>query len=284
MDPQLKNSLDSVMRAGKVPSAFLLTAEADCDLEVNAKEMAKMLTKCGDISRCPSFLSLHPQGKMRQIAVDRVREIIRAIQLRATGDGFQVIAIFDSDRLHRHAANALLKSIEEPPGGTIFILTARNPYAVMATIRSRCQIHRISGHSVANGTVAGDERWTHWLEEWRWLVEETGMTPSKRLIVDAYVLIDNFLSLLDEEEKFAHSLDETDGFGKRQLICRGRLRECARVLFDACIGNLPSDGDERRIAIHRLSGRLHALDRAASLLAVNCSESAAIESIVLALF
>ena len=75
----------------------------------------------------------------RNITVDQVRQL-RAVFATATAMGDRRVVLIDSiDDLERGAANALLKSLEEPPASTIFLLTTHQPGRLLPTIRSRCR-------------------------------------------------------------------------------------------------------------------------------------------------
>lgn len=80
----------------------------------------------------------------RNIRIDQVRELQRRLAVRPSLAPRRVI-VFDSvDLLERSGANALLKSLEEPPADTIFLLVAHNPGKLLPTIRSRCQLLRFA--------------------------------------------------------------------------------------------------------------------------------------------
>lgn len=81
-----------------------------------------------------SFLLVEPDGT--QIKIDQARAVLEFLQLR-TWTGLRVIVIDQAQTLNIQAANALLKSLEEPPAGTVFILIAPSPSSMLATIRSR---------------------------------------------------------------------------------------------------------------------------------------------------
>ena len=70
--------------------------------------------------------------------MDRVREVRREIFNTALSAGGRAVHIKGADKLNGASANALLKVLEEPPEGVLFILTAPSEANVMATIRSRC--------------------------------------------------------------------------------------------------------------------------------------------------
>ncbi len=79
-----------------------------------------------------------PAGK-KEIGVDRARELKRFAQLRALHGRSKIIVIDDAQALNVSAQNALLKTLEEPPPSSQFILVVNNPDAMLPTVRSRCQ-------------------------------------------------------------------------------------------------------------------------------------------------
>jgi DNA polymerase-3 subunit delta' len=74
----------------------------------------------------------------RFIQVQRVRELRDFLALSSHLGRSKVIVIDPADRLHPSAANALLKTLEEPTSGTVFILVSAQPQQLLPTIRSRC--------------------------------------------------------------------------------------------------------------------------------------------------
>lgn len=85
--------------------------------------------------------SLNESGKMRQeIVVDDVRPACSFLNLTAAEGGWRIVIIDSADDLNRNAANALLKTLEEPPPQTLLLLVSHNPGRLPATIRSRCRL------------------------------------------------------------------------------------------------------------------------------------------------
>lgn len=78
----------------------------------------------------------------RGIKVDQVREIQRRLTTRPTMGSRRVVIIDPADDMEVSASNALLKSLEEPPQGTYFLLVAHSPARLLPTIRSRCRTVR----------------------------------------------------------------------------------------------------------------------------------------------
>lgn len=78
----------------------------------------------------------------RNITVDQVREIQRRLTTRPTLGSRRAVIIDAGDQLEKGAVNALLKSLEEPPQGTFFLLVVHALGRLLPTVRSRCQIVR----------------------------------------------------------------------------------------------------------------------------------------------
>lgn len=85
-----------------------------------------------------------PFQTKRNIRVDQIRAMQARLTTRATLGTWRAVIVDAADDLERAAANALLKSLEEPPQGTIFLLVAHRPGRLPATIRSRCRVLRFA--------------------------------------------------------------------------------------------------------------------------------------------
>lgn len=78
-----------------------------------------------------------------ELTVDEVRRTVPFLGSTAAGDGWRVVIVDAVDDLNQSAANALLKSLEEPPRRTLFLLLAHVPGRVLPTVRSRTQAIRL---------------------------------------------------------------------------------------------------------------------------------------------
>ena len=87
----------------------------------------------------PDIVWLEPQSKSRQITIDEIRDLIRQLSQTSFAGGWKVGVILCADRLTDQAANALLKTLEEPSARTLLILITDEPQALLPTISSRCQ-------------------------------------------------------------------------------------------------------------------------------------------------
>jgi len=87
--------------------------------------------------RHPDVLALVPHGTY--IKIEQVREVLRVVPYQPVEGAARIVVIDPVDALNEPAANALLKTLEEPPRSTRFILVTSAPANVLVTIRSRCQ-------------------------------------------------------------------------------------------------------------------------------------------------
>lgn len=108
---------------------------------------------CGQCRGCiQAHISRHPDlrvvslefnektDKLRgEIAVEQVRQLSEWLSLSSQQGGAQVVIVTPADLLNRNAANALLKTLEEPSPGRYLLLVTARPHRLPATIRSRCQ-------------------------------------------------------------------------------------------------------------------------------------------------
>lgn len=85
-----------------------------------------------------------PYQTKRNITVEQIRAMQQRLTTRPTLGARRAIVIDPADDLEKGAANALLKSLEEPPAGSFFLLVAHRPGRLLPTIRSRCRIVRFA--------------------------------------------------------------------------------------------------------------------------------------------
>ena len=135
-----------------------------------AAMVARLLCKedqaqaCGHCRSCqlleggahPDYFDIHPEEDSKVIKVEQVRGLIGRLDLTTSISARKVAYIHPAETMNAAAANALLKSLEEPAGETVLILVSDNPGRLPVTIRSRCQ--SISIDQPDSGIVA------EWLE------------------------------------------------------------------------------------------------------------------------
>ena len=107
---------------------------------------------CGHCRSCnllvgaahPDYFNLQPEEGSEVIKVDQVRALISKLDLTTSISARKVAYIHPAECMNGAAANALLKSLEEPAGETVLVLVSDNPGRLPVTIRSRCQSISIS--------------------------------------------------------------------------------------------------------------------------------------------
>lgn len=87
----------------------------------------------------PDYQRIAPKEEGKAIGIDQVREMIAWIALKSHAAGYKIAFITPAERMTIEAANALLKTLEEPPAHSLLILIANRPALLPATVRSRCQ-------------------------------------------------------------------------------------------------------------------------------------------------
>lgn len=86
----------------------------------------------------PDLMRLSPIEESKEIRIDQVREMAAELALTGHGRGRKVAVITPAERLNRNAANALLKTLEEPAGSSLLLLVTGEPSRLPATVQSRC--------------------------------------------------------------------------------------------------------------------------------------------------
>ncbi|MBK0363271.1 DNA polymerase III subunit delta', partial [Salmonella enterica] len=111
----------------------------------------------------PDYYTLTPDKGKSSLGVDAVREVSEKLYEHSRLGGAKVVWIADAALLTDAAANALLKTLEEPPEQTWFFLASPEPARLLATLRSRCRLHHLAPPSAGSPGAAlallQSERW-----------------------------------------------------------------------------------------------------------------------------
>jgi DNA polymerase III subunit delta' len=162
--------LQRSLARGRLAHGYLFTGDPLDELEGLAKTLAKTLsclqpsgkpgapTDCCDAClNCRKIENgnhadvhwVRPESKSRVIVIEQMRELMHEINLKPTEAGYKVGIIVAADRLNDKAANAFLKTLEEPPPKSVLILLTTEPQRMLETIVSRCLRLNFSGDATA---------------------------------------------------------------------------------------------------------------------------------------
>jgi DNA polymerase-3 subunit delta' len=154
--------LSEAWRKQKQVHAYLLAGPAGVGKLAVAEWLARTVLGQESLESHPDFSLIRrgddpKTGKPRNaIVIEQVHELRGRLALGPMLGGWKAAIVDGADRLNEAAANALLKTLEEPHRQTVMILTANSAEAVMDTIRSRCQVvrlNRVARQEIAAGLI-----------------------------------------------------------------------------------------------------------------------------------
>ncbi len=161
-------------RRARLPHALLLSGQRGIGKFALARQFAESLLceqpgaaqeACGHCAACgwlrqgnhPDFRLLQPEAlageaagsepdasgskkkPSQQITIDQIRDLDEFLHVGTHRQGARIVLIHPAEAMNRATANAILKSLEEPIPGTLFLLVSSEPERLLPTIRSRCQ-------------------------------------------------------------------------------------------------------------------------------------------------
>ena len=247
-NPKALDILLGALRAGRLHHAILLYGSSISALEDVAMQVAQRLLG-SDPKKHPDLFELRPEGKMRFIKIgsdsDKVggdwppntmRRLLRDIAQTSNKGGNKVAVVFEADRMNGAAANAFLKTLEEPPAGTTIFMLSTRPNDLLDTIRSRCISLRVDSET----EPLADEDWRKWIDDFKnWQKSLMGGIGRKITLADAmmrcYGLLARFDSILsrltDEASDIGESESEELDEDVIDAIVAGRKARTAQAAF-----------------------------------------------------
>ncbi len=208
----------SQMRGKRLPHAILVEGASGIGKKALVRYLANMLlcqngielgNPCGDCKQCKlvdsdshaDFRWLEPEESGKQLKVDAVRSLVEFVNQSSQQGGYKLAVLAPADAMNLNAANALLKTLEEPTPNTLIFLVTERPGMLMPTVRSRCQSISLS--------IPSTDVVTSWLrqttasenissEELSQVIELAGFAPFKALdLIESGALSE--LSLVHQE-------------------------------------------------------------------------------------
>ena len=170
---EIKQALSAAFSAGRFPHALILQGEAGCGKKTLARLIAKALVcrdrdhaPCGVCPSCvraeagshPDIRVVEGSGATRSLTVDAVKSVIADAYRMPEESAYNVYLLFLGTRTLDAAQNKLLKVIEEPPEGAVFVLVCENAEQLLPTIRSRAQCFTLKPPPLEEAAALVQER------------------------------------------------------------------------------------------------------------------------------
>jgi DNA polymerase-3 subunit delta' len=248
--------LNDARRAGRLAHAYLLTGPVGSGKSWLAERLAALLLECTPerVVAHPDLRVVQPESKSRRIVIDQIRELEHAIQRKPLIASSKVAIIHDAERMQPQAANAFLKTLEEPPPGSLIVLLSTVPEAILETVLSRCVETALRPEAKQEST-SEEQAILSALKECLITEERPGAAAAFRLaraVQDILTEIRERIAsehedlLRKETARYKQASDNSSWFEERAgqvkaLVEAGALRERERVLqaiFDAVGGAL----------------------------------------------
>ena len=149
--------MERIIKSGKFPNSLLFTGKTGIQMATAAEELARIANcespadgpfrrmacrKCRPCRKIdnrmhPDILRIFPEKDV--IKISRIRELCNTLTVRPNEAFMRVVLFHDAETMNTEAQNALLKTLEEPPRDTLFILMADNTASLLPTVVSRCR-------------------------------------------------------------------------------------------------------------------------------------------------
>src|SRR5436309_8188744 len=134
--------LHRAYKQNRLAHAYLITGPRGSGKEQLVADLAALVngTPAKDVfsAKAQEVFVAKPESKSRRVLTEQIRQLEHALQMRATNGRCKIAIVRDADRLQTEAANAFLKTLEEPPKDSLLLLVSSLPEALPETILSRC--------------------------------------------------------------------------------------------------------------------------------------------------
>ncbi len=250
---RIVNLLERSIAEGRLSHAYLFVGARHIGKMTLALTLARALNcaseekPCGECSSCRRIISgNHPdvgiiqlaetaedQSSRKTISVDQIRDLQYSINLKPYENGYRMIIVDGAENMSAGAANALLKSLEEPPPSTVFILLAVEENLLLPTIHSRCQRLELEPMPVQTLQQVLVEQWGAPHEQADLLARFShgcigwaiSALSEESILEERSGNLENLISLTrsDISERFRFAAELAAEFAKSRMVVRERL-------------------------------------------------------------
>ncbi|MCH2381682.1 MAG: DNA polymerase III subunit [Pedosphaera sp.] len=236
---------------GRLGHAYLFVGGTIESLEAHATELARTLNcqsppavgetgipleACGECIPCrkvdsgnfPDLDFVRPEKKSRIISIEQIRYLTRKISLKPTEGRYKVAIITGADRMPGPTFNAFLKTLEEPPERTVFVLLTTHPDQLGETVRSRCM--RVNFGGGADVQLEANDA--------AWLKSFVGMSAEADAgLMGRYRLLGNLMEHLsakrDSIEEIQEEASPLNRHDDLEPVLREKLKEELNAAIEA---------------------------------------------------
>lgn len=216
--------LEKGYKSGKLSHAYLFTGPEHLGKRTLALNFCKLLLNDSreDIQNNLDLTIIRPDEEEKQITIEKIRDLEKRMSLYPHSAKYKIVLMEQAEKMNKSAANALLKTLEEPSKTAVLILLASDSKNVLETIKSRCQLikflpvrKKILEKFLENKI---DNK-----EEAEKIIEMSGYRPGKVIefvndknkIKEAEDNINRICDVLKKEE--SEKLDEAEAVSKEEL-------------------------------------------------------------------
>lgn len=308
--------LGRAVESGRLAHAYLFAGPDGVGKTTMALELAAVLLcrspvdgrACGGCPGClqfrsgnhPDFLRLRPDGAF--IKIDQIRTLKKALQFAPLEGARRIVLLEEVQHMRREAGNSLLKLLEEPPKGNLFLLIGNAVGSLLDTIVSRCQVIPFAPLPVSMAAeIVQRHRPELTTEDAQTLAALAGGCPGQAMAMDADGLLPLYRRLIQAiaagesdlgtrveaalalaAELAASKESEQSLLHLLRIFCTQAM---AAAVHPGCQPFAPEVLAAReRWNIQQLSAKISAIDRAEQALARNCNRALTSEVLLLDLF
>lgn len=261
--------------------AYLLTGSSEEAVEALGLHLAQtMLSTDEELEQHPDFYHVRPESKSRRITIEQMRNLEKSLYLKPFKAPMKVAMITSAERMclgQAEAANAFLKTLEEPPAATLILICSCRPQLLLPTIISRC----LRLDLLAEGIPAPSPEMAQFLSDWFGNTQ----APAVRAYARAAALGSHWQQL---REKLEDRDAPTDGDGVSEEAFKALIEGEFQLARQETLATIQREywkraTAENRAEIHKSTLRaIVALEELQQSLQQNIEQNLAVERAVLA--